>query len=255
MANYYFLITSFPPLALGAKPELSFKELDQLLLANLTERDLKKFNQLLLPIDLYNIRAFWLGMPLDDRGHIKAREIEEELLVQGALPPYVVAFLESYESTEERLRNFSSLYVSMYRELLPHLSGFLLKYFQFEREFRLVLTALRAKAAGKDLVRELQFEDPSDPLVLELLAQRDASDVTPPQEYEELKTLFVKNKDNPEGLNQKMLEYQFEKVELMEEPQEFGIDRVLAYVARFLFVEQLALLDKKQGMEQLSHYE
>lgn len=255
MGNYYFLITTFPPLTIGHLPELTFKELESLLELNLSGADLDKVDELLRPIDLYNIRAFWLGMPLDDRGHIKAKELEEELLVQEGLPSYVIEYLERYESTEERLRHFSSLYVSMYSDLISRHKGFLGKYFEFERELRLILTAIRAKIAGKDLVRELQFEDPTDPLVLEIISQKDMPDFLPPKEYEDLKNLYLANMESPEKLNRAILEYRFQKIEEMEVPSEFGIDRVLAYIAKFLLVESLAVLDKEKGMEQLSRYE
>ncbi len=253
--NHYFLITTFPPLTLGVQPEISFKELESLLALNLPPSDLKKVDELLEPVDLYNIRAFWLGMPLDDRGRIRAKELEEALLVQEGLPPYVIEYLERYDTTEERLRYFSSLYVSMYRHLIANSKGFLLKWFQFDREFRLVLAALRAKAFGLDLIREFQFEDPTDPFVLEIISQKDVPDFTPPKEFEDLKALFTTFSSNPKELNQAILEYQFRKIEEMEEPQDFGIDRVLAYMQKFFLVESLALLDKQKGMEQLSHYE
>lgn len=255
MTNYYFLIAAFPPLTLGRPPEISYKELRDLLALNLTSEDANKVKQLLRPIDLYNIRALWLGLPLDDRGNLKAKDLEEELLVQGALPGYLIDYLDRYESTEERLRYFSSLYVSLYRDLQPRLKGFLSKYYQFERELRLVLTGLRAKQAGRDLVYELQFEDPTDPLVAEILAQKDSPDYTPPREFEDLKTIFMENRSNPKKLHRAILEYRFNKIEEMEENQDFGIDRVLAYVAKFMLVESLAGLSEEKGMEELRQYE
>lgn len=255
MPNYYFLITAFPPLTLGMKPELSYKELQDLLVLNLTKEDEEKVKELLRPIDLYNIRAFWLGLPLSDRGDVQVKDLEEELLVRDALPPYMIDFLDRYETTEERLRYFSSLYVSMYRDAQPKLKGFLRRYYQFERELRLILTGLRAKQAGRDLVFELQFEDPTDPIVADLLAQKESSDYIPPIEYEDLKTLFVENSSHPQKLNRAILEYRFNKIEEMEEMQDFGIDRVLAYVAKFLIAESLADLDEEKGKEELRQYE
>lgn len=192
MANYYFLITALPPLTLGVKPEISFKEAKEMLALNLTPSDAHEVKRLLRPIDLYNIRALWLGLPLDERGNFEAKNLEEELLVQESLPPYLIDFLERYEATQDRLRYFSSLFVSFYRDELPKLKGFNLKYYKFERELRLVLTALRAKRQGRDIVRELQFEDPTDPFVADILAQKDAPEYTPPMEFEELKTLFCR---------------------------------------------------------------
>lgn len=255
MADYYFLITALPPLSIGGSLDLSFKDLKEILALNLTKKDLGKVKELLRPIDLYNLRAFFLQMPLDERGTVKAKELEEELLVQQELPSYVIDFLERYETTEERLRYFSSLFASMYREAADRYRGFLKHYFEIEREISLVLLGLRSKQWGKDLVRELQFEDPYDPLVLELLSQKDSQELVPPHGYEDLKALFISHVADPKSLNRAILEYRFEKIEEMEKPQEFGIDRVLAYVAKFLLVESIFLLDKEKGMEQLSQYE
>lgn len=249
MTNYYFLLSAFPPLNLDRKPELSFKEVRDLLVLNLTPEDLKKVDQLLRPIDLYNIRALWLGAPLDDRGQFNANELEEELLVRDKMPSYIIDFIDRYESTQDRLRYFASLFVSLYRDEQPQLKGFLLKYYQFERDLRLILAALRAKSSERDIVRELQFEDPTDPLVADILAQKDAPDYSPPREFEELKNLFVENSYEPQKLNRAILEYRFNKIEEMEENQDFSIDRVLAYVARLIVAESLAALDTDKGME------
>lgn len=188
MESYYFLISAFPPLTLDAKPEITFKELQQLLVLNLTEQDLKAVQQLLRPIDFYNIRALWLGMPLDDRGNMDAATLEEELFAQEALPSYLAEFLERYEDPKDRLRYFSFLYACFYAE--EKKGRFLRKYFRFDREVRLVLAALRGKQAGRDPAKEFQFEDPTDPLVAGILAQKEAPEYTPPPEYEDLKTLF-----------------------------------------------------------------
>lgn len=255
MANYYFLITAFPPLTLGMIPEITFKELQDLIELNIAEKDRKYLEELLRPIDLYNIHAHLLGMPFDERGAIKAGEMEEDLLIQEGLPSYVIEYFSRYESIEERLKNFSSLYTSMYREFSESSSGFLLQYFRFERELRLVLTALRAKFSGKNLVRELQFEDPYDPFVLEILSQKDTNDFQPPKEYEDLKNRFLENVGEPKKLERAILEYRLQRIEEMDEPQGFGIDRVLAYVAKFLIVNTFSSLDKEKGMEHLKTYE
>lgn len=257
MANYYFLVTALPPLVVGERPEISFKELKDLLVLNLTAADLKEVERLLRSVDLYNIRALWLGLPLDERGNFNAKDLEEALLVQEALPGYLIDYLERYESNQDRIRYFSSLFTSLYRDELSKLKGFNLKYYRFEREMRLVLTALRAKRQGRDLIRELQFEDPTEPFVAEIIAQKDMNEYVPPQEYEELKTLFMDNVSEPLKLYQAILQYRFDKIEEMVESQDFGIDRILSYVAKLMIVESLADLDRENGklaVEQMSQY-
>lgn len=232
---YYFLSLALPPLSFNTAPEMSFKELRDLVSMNLTSRDLKQFDLLLEQVDLYNIKAFWLELPLDDKGTMTGKELEEALLVPGLLPSYISEFVERYESVEDRLRYFSSLYSSMYNQKRE---GFLAKYYAFEREVALVLSALRAKKTGRDIVRELQFEDPQDSFVAQIIAQKDAPDYSPPMEYEDLKALFVENSSDTRKLYVSLLKYRFEKIGEWAENEHFTLTRILAYAARLLIVEK-----------------
>jgi hypothetical protein len=258
MAEYYFIGTALPPLAIGVKPELSFKELYSMLTVNVSSADLEKVDHLLWSIDLSNIRAFWMGLPLDDRGKFSAKELEEALLVKDGLPEYLIDFLDRYDSTEERLRFFPSLNASFYREMIEKLpAGFLKSYFMMEREIRLVLTALRAKSTGRDVARELQFEDPMDVFVMDILSQKDSHDYVPPSDYESLKALYLNAKGNPKELHRALLEYRFQKVEEMEENEHFSMDRILGYLVRLMIVEAWESLNESQGLattEHLSNY-
>lgn len=254
MVKYYFVVSALPHLTIAKAPEMSFKELRDLALMNLTAKDLAQFDLLLEQINLYNIKAFWLGLPLDERGTLSAKELEEALLVPGLLPSYISDFLERYESIEDRLAFFSSLYVSMYSQKRE---GFLAKYYALEREIALVLAALRAKKTGRDIVRELQFEDPYDPFVMQILAQKDAPDYVPPMEYEDLKALFVQNSGDPRKMYEKILKYRFEKVGELAENEHFTLDRILAYAARLLILEKIweaPKISANIAIEEMSKY-
>ncbi len=256
MSNYYFVIAALPPLEIGLRPELSFKGVREMLALNLSSSDFRQTNYLLGPIDLYNLRAFWLGLPLDDRGNYSdGKQLEEALLVREGLPGYVVDFLDRHESNEERLHNFSALFAEMYRVEPPHWAPFLHTYFSQEREIRLVLLALRAKEMKRDIVRELQFENFDDSLVAHILAQKDALDYVPPAEYEDLKALFIENKSDPHRLERALLKYRFEKIEDGEENHDFTIGRILAYLARLLLVESVSRLDQEWGKKKLEELE
>ncbi len=243
MSDYYFIGAALPNLSIGVKPELSFKEFYEMLVANLSHSDLKKVDDLLWSIDLANIRALWLNLPLDDRGLYTPKELEEALLVREGFPNYLNDFLDQYESVEDRIRFFPALYASMYREMKEK-GGFLAQYYNLEREIRLVWTALRAKQLGRDLVKELQFEDPVDPFVMAILAQKDAPDYMPPPEYEELKTLFNQNLKDPKKLHLALLEYRFKKV---EQSGQFSMDRILSYMVQLMIVESWENLDQELG--------
>ncbi len=255
---YYFLMNALPPISLKEPPEISFHELKEMLLLNLTAKDRQSLRLLFSPVDLYNIRALWLQRPLDARGNYEAKELEEILLTRDGLPSYLIDYLDRYETVRERLLHFSSLFSSLFKTFSEKSRGFLARYFQFERERTIVLTALRAKYLERDIGKELQFEDLADPLIAQILAQRDARDYNPPQEYENLKILFVEKRKDPEILNRACLEYCLETIEAMEEgASPYSIDQVLGYVARFLIVDRWFQLDQEKGrleVEKLSGY-
>lgn len=247
MKNYYFLIPSLPPLSLVEKPEITSEKLFAYLELNLTKSDLEKTRVLRRLIDINNIRSLLLEERIDVRGNLNEKELDEALLVKNVLPEYVFDFLDLWEKASDRVKNFSELLSAYFTHEIPHSSGFLKKFLIFERECRLVLLALRAKPLGRDLVRELQFEDMSDPFVMHILAQKDAPQYEPPEEYRELKERFASCHGDPWLENKVFAEYRFKKIEEMSEDQLFSIDQVLAYMAKLMIVEYLFELDEQRG--------
>lgn len=63
------------------------------------------------------------------------------------------------------------------------------------------------------------------------------------------------NNSDPQKLNRAIMQYEFNQIEDMEEAYDFGIDRVLAYLARLMIAESIAEFDQTKGLEQLSRYE
>ena len=249
--KYYFVVNSLPPLSLGTPPPISYEEVRAMLAMNLSKGDLEKVELLQRLVDIRNIRALWLGRPLDPRGNFGEKDLEEALLVRDQFPAFVGDFLDRYESVEDRLRYFSSLYTSLYAESQEELKGFLKNYFRIEREIRLCLVALRAKEADRDLAYELQFEDPTDPLVALLLAQKESGDLILPQEYEDLKTAFLENSSDPKKLYRAILEFRLARIDELENLQPFSMDQILGYLARLAIVEDWAGLDDDRGRSAL----
>ena len=248
MGRYYFAVNAFPTLAIGLKPEISYSEVRSMLELNLKPEDWKQVVFFQRLSDLRNIRALWLKEPLNGRGNFSEKELEEELLVGDLLPQFISDFLDRYETPTDRLRYFSYLYAAFYLESIEQSQGFLKSYFQFEREVRLILTALRSRSSGRDLSRELQFEDFSDPLVALLLAQKEGDPVVP-QEYEELKIAFLENRSEPRKLQRAILEFRFSRIEELEADavMPFGMEQILGYLARLDIVEEWETFDKNLG--------
>jgi Protein of unknown function (DUF2764) len=249
MANYYFLAPSLPPLTIGQKPDMEYSELAQLLAFNLTKEDFKKSVVIRRYIDLKNIRALLMEKPIDHRGNLGDKELDEALLHGMGLPDYVFDFLQKYSEEEDRIKNFAELIATYFSTESSRAQGFVKDYLNFEREIRLVLLGLRSKSLETDLAFELQFEDPSDPLVAHLLAQKDSEHYEPPTEYAELKALFVKPNLNPLQRYQLFLEYKFHKIaELIKHPL-FSIDWILAYLAELTLIEHWNMLDEEKGQQ------
>ena len=242
--QYYFVAAALPPLDLDEKPELSLAELRALYALNLTERDQELVHRLLVAIDLSNLRALWQELPLDERGPMSAKELEAAVLVKSGFPPFVIEFLERYESIEERLRNFGELSVALTQFLLEA-GGFLARFALADREMRLVLAALRAKRLKRDLLREMQFEDFGDPLVASILAQKDAATYTPPSEYERLPKLML---HDPKTQEHELLQERLKRIEELEGQEPFSIDHLLGYLLRLELIEAWHSLDEPQGL-------
>ncbi|MBS4167479.1 DUF2764 family protein [Parachlamydia sp. AcF125] len=249
MAHYYFVGSALPELRIDAPPEMGFQEFETLLYENLKPSDLADFKLLRLYYDIQNIRAFWKKEPFDHLGTYNENELEEALVVGEGFPDYVLDFLRVHEKIEDRLAHFPKLVSAFFREEERHSKGFIQKFLCFEREWRLVLAAFRAKKRGQDLIQVFQYEDPSDNLVAQFLAQKDSSAFETPEGYEELKQLFEEHYDSPLALYQALAEYRFQKIESFWGTDVFSIDRIYAYFVQLVLVEKWQALDRQKGIQ------
>lgn len=260
MKEYYFLASLLPQLEIGHVPKLGFKELKELIAINVKPEDSARFEQLLRLVDLENLQALWQDLPLDPRGNLS----KEGLIValdQGGWTesdPFencLRDYLEKYKEKQERLKHFSRLLAHFCLEKRETLEGFLKGYYSFQYEMRWIVAAFRAKKQGIDLARELQYEESSDPLIAQILAQKDAPSFEPPYEYKELKPLFEAYVEEPMELHKALVSYQFDFMITLWGGELFTIDRVLNYAARLLLVERWQALDSQAGMKVLDTLE
>lgn len=249
MSRYYFVGASLPSLSIDFPPELSYQELILLFEENFSKGDLEKVAVVRRYYDLYNIRSLMKEEVLSLKGNYDRNELEERLLTYQDLPGYVGEFLDVYDTPQKRIRYFSYLLVHYFRMEKEGRSGFLGKWLDFERKTRIVLVALRAKTFQKDVVEELQFEDPDDDLVADVLAQKDAHSYTPPEDFLELKAIYEQYKEEPLELNQKIQQWRFEQVAKMEGEDVFSLDHLLGYLVRLVIVEKWFELNKEKGLK------
>ncbi len=249
MTNYYFLAAILPEIRFGDPLEITFDELNLLLDENLTDEDKKKINTLRLLFDIENIRSLWWHEPINPYGKFNQVELEDAILTRIGLPVYVYAFIDQYKNVAECLHHFPELISRFFNEEIAHTHNFLREYLIFERGLRLVLASFRAKALGRDLLKELQYEDPEEPLVAQILAQKDSKTYEPPQDFEDLKGLFQEHYNDPLALHKALCEYRFAKIESMLGFDMVSSSRIVGYYIEFALAANWLMLDERQGTE------
>lgn len=248
MNKYYFLVCSFPTIEIGVKPYVTFVELENYLNWNLTKRDKKTLFIFKTYLDIKNLKNIWMEREIDPRGNFDEKTFHELSLREDILPDYVVNFMKKFESVEQRIKNFSILEIGFLKyQIKNRKSNFLLSYFSFKRETKLVLTALRAKKLGRDISKELEGEDFEDSFVADILSQKDEKTYKPPKEYEELAEIYIKYQDKPKILYKAYLEYCFKRYSEFSESKPFTIDQILGYLANLILVEDYQNLDQERG--------
>ncbi len=247
MGNYYYLANSLPPIEFPYRPEVSFVTLQDSLILNLSKEDQGKVRVLRLFVDLCNIRPLLQEEEIDPRGNLKEKELEEAILSETVFPEYVFDFLRKYESLADKLKAFPFLLAQFFQEEIPKQDCFLRTFFEFEREWRLVVLALRAKQLRRDFLKELQFEDVHDPFVMQILAQKDSETYDPPIEYQEIRDLLHSCGPDPWQQNKSLCSYRFYKIQEMVSDRQFSIEWILAYLAELMILEYWNELDEAKG--------
>lgn len=248
--QYYFVGTSLPTLHIGDEPEISWEKLQQLLKDNLSPQDYNQTQVLRRYFDILNIRAFLKHESLNYFGNLDKNDMEETLLGESdKLPRYVMQYLDQYDSKEEKLFHFPELIAAFFHNEVYNNTGFLRRYLDFERKLRLVVTAFRAKQLGRDIAKELQFENPDEEFIIQLLSQKDSKTFEPPKEFEDLKPILEENYASPLALHKALNVYRFNKMDEMSGFDVFSFDRILAYLASFFIVKKWKALDKEQGLK------
>lgn len=260
MTNYYFLASLLPEITVGHVPSLGFQELKALLDLNLTPSDQRKLIQIQRFVDIQNFKALTYHQPIDPRGSLDKESLETALehwrwneAEEFSLELQQI-FLK-YAAYEQKETLFTALLSHFFKESIENFDGFIREYFTMEYHLRLVLTGFRAAASGVDLIKQLQFEDSSDPFVAQILAQKGNLSFEPPFEYRDLKPLYQEFASTPLRLNLALLEYRFDKIREMTFTDPFGTDRILGFVARLMIVEKYNDLDFEKGIKVIDQIE
>lgn len=219
---------------------------------NLSADDFQQVKAIRTFIDLKNVRQLLASEPLDLRGNLTEKELDEALVNQEGLPEYLFDFLEEFKTKEEQLRHFSKVLLTFFKAMEKKYKGFLRRYFRFEREWRVIMAGYRAKKLRVDPAIELQYEDLADPLVAQVLAQKDVPFFEFPFEYHALGEKLKDVGKNPLDQYMLMASFRFERIgeEIQDHP--FSLNYFLGYFVQLMIVEDLRALDENRGNERLN---
>ena len=249
--QYYFVAAALPTLSLEEKPELSVQQLLDFYQRNLSTKDWHWVTQLCLQFDLNNLRALWRQEAFSSGGTLLPSELEEALLLRQGLPPFVFEFLDRYPTNEERLRHFSTLISQQFRlwEEEGGAPALLRGYLKLEHGLRLVLLALRARDIGRELAAELADEDPTDPLVLLLMAQKESPITVVESPYEAIPALYAALKKEPLLLQKALLRWRSEQIDELLGMELFSLNCLLGYYLQLLQIEKWHRMDAEKGIQ------
>lgn len=249
MAGFFFLVPSLPPLTQGEAPKLRFKDFLVLCGSNLGRKEYGQLKKLLLLSDIENVRSMLLKSPWDPSGSVDRVGLEELMQDKVGIPNYFIEFLDECDTKEQQLKHFPKLVADYFKNEKKSASGFLKTYLDFARKYRLVLAAIRCKKLGRPVEEELRYESVSDPLVAQILAQKDSDNYEPPEEFEELKRVFTEHFQDPTALAFELIKYQWEFVVENTINDPFTLDYVLGYCVLLGLQEKAFSLDQNLSQE------
>ena len=249
--SYFFLGSVLPPLRLGVESELSFEDLVVLLQGNMPGSDYKKICKIRSYIDLQNVKSLLLKEPIDPRGNLTEKELDEAIACREGLPEHLYEYLEEYDEIADQIRHFSKVFVTFFKEMAKKEKGFLSFYFNFEREWRLLMIGFRSKKIKRDVTKELQYEDFHDPLVAHLLAQKDSPHFEFPFEYQDFDEK-MKQVSGPLDQYQTLAQYRFNRLSEEVQDQAFSVKYAVGYFVQFILAEDWNKLNEQKGNQQLN---
>ncbi|EPP34525.1 hypothetical protein CP10139811_0393 [Chlamydia ibidis] len=261
MTQYYFLSSFFPNQLPEAPPLYSFEALDSLLLLNLSKRDFAHYVILKRFFDLENFAFFWADKPIpysfgtvtQDRvaGMVYLQQWSDECEFED----FFKDFLLEHKSSKERLEHFSALMSCFLSHYQNSSLEFLREYFTFKKNLRVVLAGFRSRVMQLDVSYVLRDEDSSDPVVLQVLMQKDAPNYELPDGFSDLSSVLEDYGHLPHTLHRTLSLYEFHKMEEMYRNWYFDANAVLGRVATYLFAIRNSMVNLEAGKQKINSME
>ncbi len=251
--KYYFVVSSLPEIKFGGKLPFTLKEF-----LNEYEGELKEDRQYIDLIiarnDIKNLKLLFKQNLKEDNKHTPSvysiENLKEGVKVKEDIYDFIINFLEKHETNEQYLENITDLEKDYFVYGTKCDNDFLKNYFQFELDFRNVVSALRAR--GKDVNILKYTSGSSDEIVLSKVKHnKSLPDFGLAGEAPWVdKVVQAFEKDNPLNLEETLDKIRFEYIDELTLLSSFELDKVLAFIIKLSLIERWTMsFDKEKGRE------
>ncbi|MBF0507709.1 MAG: DUF2764 family protein [Deltaproteobacteria bacterium] len=243
--KYYFLVSYLPELSREDK-KLKLR-LAELLseMSNFTEKDRRQLELVILARDISLIEKLLTGRDTPIENTLYDREFwKDQIKSPKDVEEFFADFFEACASEGATPKNLDRLYETYYDYVTSQTdNAFLLAYFQFEKELRNILAAVRARKKGLSPADFLVGEGD----VVDTLSKSGAEDFGLGKDYPWIdRLLTVKNPAQlEESVDRIIWDYLDEKTETVD----FDFDVILAYALKLQLLERNLALSEERGMD------
>jgi Protein of unknown function (DUF2764)/ATP synthase (C/AC39) subunit len=245
--KYYFLASYLPELHRDdIKIRVSLNDLLEERF-HIPEQDWKEIELVLLGRDIIIIDKLLRGKTIDPEHSLFNVEFwRDQIKSPKEGPEFLLEFLRSTDLQVFGTKEINRLYGAYFDYVLADTaSAFLRGYFSFQRDFRNMMAALRARQKGLDpseyLVGEGEFVD--------ILGSSTAEDFGLGREYPWLESLIKAEAPHQrqEMIDQILWDYLDENAG----PDPFGFNVILAYLLKIEILHKRLALSEEKGMEKV----
>jgi len=248
----FFIYGTLPSLEFKVKPEISSRALSELFELNLGKITMRKVEVMRRWIDIINIYEILNEGNFDKRGNYSKSTIKALLANEEELPRYVFDFFHEYEEVEDRRDHFSKVIAHYFCEEKKGARGLLKEFLVFEHALRILIAGFRARKGGRDLARELQYEDVDDPIVAAVLMQKDRGGKFQfPIDYEDLEKVLEDVGSDPSKQYEGIARYRFEFYMKYFTNSFFSLEGIIAYMLALWILEDFFVLKRDEGEREL----
>ncbi len=250
--KYYYVVSSLPELKFGGKLPFTIKEF-----LNEYEGDLapdkQYINLIIAKNDIKNIKLLFKNNLKEENKHqpsvYSIEELKEGVKVREGIYDFIIDFLGRHETNEQYLDNFTDLEKDYFIYGSKSENDFLRDYFQFELDFRNVVSALRAR--GKDINILKYTSGSSDEIVLSKVKNnKSLPDFGLAGEAPWMdKVIQAFDKEDPLLLEETLDRIRFEQIDNMTLLLSFELDKILAFIIKLSIIERWNSFNKDKGRE------